>query len=171
MKETVQKADVEHRRKVLRMLILMGLTGLAVIFWGVPAFNQWIESMEPNRAVKTLMLVLVLLFMPLLLAGLYVLRMARMVFAGERFPPSGVKVVKDTVVLEGRRARRRAYLMVVYGLLLIFLALYGAVYFPSRFSELLGNKAGAPGFLNGVPGEQVQGPQEWPRGGGSPRKA
>ena len=51
--------------------------------------------------------------------GVYVWRLAARVQAALRFPPPGLTVVRDTVILVGQAAVRRAYVLRVIGVLLV----------------------------------------------------
>jgi hypothetical protein len=115
--DDVQKADPRTRR--LAVLLVAGgtLAGLAAI-WFVdawrPALDAWLTR-EPARTGERLRLVVWGLIganaLPVLGLAVYLWRLGARIARAERFPPPGMAVVRDTVVLLGTRARRRGRLV------------------------------------------------------------
>jgi hypothetical protein len=69
--------------------------------------------------------------------GLYVFRLGRSVIKNERFPPPNQKVIRDTKLIEGEKARARGRILVALSLLLISFGLFGAFYVPRVLDELI----------------------------------
>jgi len=130
MNGKLDRADQKERMRWVGILLLMAIAGGAAIVWLLPALTGRLESADPERALKILVITLALLFIPFVLAGLIIMGLARRTLVSGRFPPPGVKVIKDTVVLRGSDARRRGYILMVLGLLLTTLSLYGSLAMP-----------------------------------------
>lgn len=129
---TIQPADPAARRKAIVMVALAALLGaLAYV-----ALDQWLARVlaQPAAGAKATLLG----FLVWTIAGtavvaaalaFHVWRFGRRVVSAARFPPPGVAVVRDTVVLEGAQASRRgvviqwaAALVLVVAVVLVGLA-------------------------------------------------
>ena len=111
---TIQQADPAARRRAVRLLLVVGVIGTLMILVFEYLFSEsWsdeqIAFLLDNRYL--VFLCFLLLGLPLVGAAIYLLVFARKVSAAERFPPPGYSVTRDTVVLEGAAARRRAWMI------------------------------------------------------------
>lgn len=136
MSEKLERADRKERTRLFIILLVMALAGAAAIVWLVPALLGHLESVEPEKALRVVVMALSILFIPVAVFGLTIVLLGRRTLSSERFPPPGVKVIRDTVVLEGREARRRGYILTVLGFLLILLSLYGSLYIPFKLYKI-----------------------------------
>ncbi len=135
--KVVQKADKGYRNKYLKRLILFTGLGIVMILWAVPLLGSFLETLKPEQAIKTVVVVLFAMFVPLILMAFYMMNLSRRILKSERFPPPGIKVIRDTVVLEGQRARSRGYLIMILSLILILLSTGFMIYMPYLFNKLL----------------------------------
>lgn len=89
--------------------------------------TEWILA-EPERSAGRIVLVLMvaaaLLAVPLLVAATLMWRFAERINRAERFPPPGTAVVRDTEVLTGAPARRRALVLKAFS---VFFAIAAVV--------------------------------------------
>ena len=69
-------------------------------------------------AVKILLAALVLV-LPIAIASTYLLVFANRISRAGRFPPPGYKVTRDTVVLEGAAAQRRALFIRILSMMIL----------------------------------------------------
>lgn len=107
-------------------MVLIGVTvGAASIvasgyLW--PALEKWINS-DPSQFLARARLVLLgaalLLVAPLVAIAIWLWRLGARALAGDRFPPPGVAVIRDTPVLTGDAARRRARLAQSFAIFLL----------------------------------------------------
>lgn len=137
MSGKLDRADRKERMRWVGILLVMAIAGGAAILWLVPALTGHLESADPERALKIGVITIALLTIPFVLVGFAIVWLARRTLASERFPPPGVKVIKDTVVLRGRDARRRGYVLMVLGIFLTVLSLYGSLIMPFGLHKLI----------------------------------
>jgi hypothetical protein len=105
----IQKADPATRRTSL--LILGGGAAAGVILLTVagsfrPAFQSWLEQAPRGRLTLATVVLAVITSAPLLGLAWYLWRLGRRIGLGERYPPPGYRVIRDTPVVAGALARR-----------------------------------------------------------------
>lgn len=129
MTET-EPADPRARRTALIVVAGGTLAGIAALTLGTSSpFDvvDWVDH-EPASRVPLLVLgMLVLLSLPLLALAAYLWALGRRIVNTQRFPPAGMRVIRDTPVLTGDAALRRGrwlqLLAVTLGLLSLALAI------------------------------------------------
>jgi hypothetical protein len=145
--EEIQKADSRTRRRAL--LTLAGVTVIGLVFIAVeefcrPALEQWLIQ-DPNPFGLRLKLGLAILTVtiagPALGFAIYFWRFGRRVVGAERFPPPGLPLVRDTVVMHGRAARRRGRIIQWIAVGLAVFAC-GVAIMLWRLVSLMGSRAG-----------------------------
>lgn len=132
----IQPADPASRRKLLvwlSLFLLVMLLSQSVVQW----FTEWLAE-DPERVREYFAYIvgaIAFVFSPLFGFGYYAWQMGVKVISAKRFPPPGMKVIKDTVVIKGRRAVSRGRALQVCGVIL-----WGtAIAFPIAFWQILGN--------------------------------
>ena len=132
----IQSADPASRRKLLvwlSLFLLVMLLSQNVIQW----FTRWLAE-DPERVREYFVYIvgaIALAFSPLFAFGYYAWQMGMAVIRAKRFPPPGMKVIKDTPVVKGRKAIYRGRALQVCGVIL-----WGtAIAFPIAFWRILGN--------------------------------
>jgi hypothetical protein len=121
----VQPADARVKRLAAIVLLLGFLLG-AFLLWGLeagrPAVVRWLRD-DPatigGKARVLLLAVAVVTAGPPVAAGAYLWRLGERVRETQRFPPVGVRMVQDTVVLAGDAARKRGRILQGLALMLI----------------------------------------------------
>jgi hypothetical protein len=91
-------ADKGYRRRVLTIYVVIVLLGLVLIGWVLPLTKEYIAQLEPETASRAMKTTLVMVFLTIIPIALYILAFGRKVMQHERFPPPGVKVIKDTKI-------------------------------------------------------------------------
>jgi hypothetical protein len=122
---TIQRADPAARRRAVRLLVVAAVFGTLLILAFEYLFSEtWLnEHVEFLLENSYLVFVLFLLLgLPLVGASIYLLSFAGKVSGAGRFPPSGVSVTRDTVVLEGAAAQRRAWMIRMLAAVLVLVA-------------------------------------------------
>ncbi|MBI1736814.1 MAG: hypothetical protein HYR51_16730 [Candidatus Rokubacteria bacterium] len=117
----IQKGDRRALRHVLIVLCCaVAIAVVAIRLIGVyrPGLEAWIDEDPPAR-LRAMAILASLGMLPLAAAATYMFRLGRQIVRAERFPPPGATVVRDTVVLRGRAARRRGLLIQGLGLFLV----------------------------------------------------
>lgn len=119
----IQRADPRARRRGIA--IVLAATVLTVL--GFLALEALIARSVREEAPQMLLAALQWSSLFVLLGvagfGLYVWRLGTRIHRFERFPPPGMTVIRDTVVLQGAAARRRGRLVQAIGAVLVVLAL------------------------------------------------
>lgn len=120
----VQPADPRARRVALLVLAAGFVAGVALLWAleaGRPAVARWLRE-DPARTAARARLLLAGLALatsgPALAAGVYLWRLGSRIVTAERFPPPGLRMVQDTMVLTGDAARTRGRIFQALGLVL-----------------------------------------------------
>lgn len=134
----VVKADRETRRKALILLATAAAAGVLVISCLRPAFIDYLNSQDVFRKVFILKTTLAFLFLSVIPAGVYIYCLARKIVNEKRFPPTGMKVIKDVRLVTGRKAVLRGYVLIAAASALICLSLTGAGFSWFALNMLMG---------------------------------
>ena len=131
----IQPADPASRRKLVvgaSLFLLAMLLCQSVVQW----FTEWLAE-DPERVREYFAYIvgaIAFVFSPLFVFGYYAWQIGVRVIRAKRFPPPGMKVIKDTVVVKGRQAVSRGRGLKVCGVIL-----WGtAIAFPLAFCRILG---------------------------------
>jgi len=123
--------------------------GIILIQWGLPAFGEYLKSQKPEDAFQALLNILFLMFFIPFLLSFFMLHKGKKILKVGKFPLPGTKVIKDTQVLEGELARRRAHIIIGLSLILGVGSLSGAAYFPYALKKAFYSKQIVPKSNNG----------------------
>jgi hypothetical protein len=127
--EPVVKADRALRKKALLFVAAASVLGLALIVFFQKELGQLdqLARENPRAALEQLLsrLHLLALFMTLLFVpfSLYLLYVSIRTYRASRFPPPGTRVIRDTRVVTGRRARMKGIAGVLLAAAFLALAL------------------------------------------------
>lgn len=126
---SIQKADRRLRIQLLLFLVVMTVAGAGAILVMERYLSRMTDAAtnEPERAAREIF-DLLRLFMLAAGIGMLVLcgsiaRFSMKVIAEARFPPSGARVVRDTPILTGQKARLRGWGGVVAAVIMLVLGL------------------------------------------------
>jgi hypothetical protein len=104
----IQQADLRSRRFALVCVAVAAVGGAAALVL-LESHRQslisWFQSSSFQAQVSVLVAVLLLLLAPLFLMAAWVWSLGVRVLRGNRHPPEGVKVIRDTPVSRGAAAR------------------------------------------------------------------
>jgi len=110
----IQPADPKARRCAILTVVLVGLVAIAVY----AVADRWLADVRaraPAEAHQAFIAAIrwgaITVAAMVAAFGLYMFALGRRVAAGRRFPPEGMAVVRDTVVLDGPAARRRGHII------------------------------------------------------------
>jgi hypothetical protein len=137
------RADETYRKKLLVVIVIAALVGAVIIRWGIPWFEDYVQSLDPEDALHVMKVALSIIFLGVLPFAYYLFIFGRKVISAERLPPPGTKVIRDTPLLEGEKARKRGQLIVVLSLFLALISLFGAFYTPYLISKVFATNAGS----------------------------
>ncbi len=102
----------------------MGLTGILTFEYFQADLLSWLENNIGLLAENTILVFVgsLVLVSPVLAFAIYLVLLGQRTVQGQRFPPRGYAVVRDTPVLEGRQAIGRGRLVQVLSCALLFAA-------------------------------------------------
>lgn len=139
----IQRADPAARRRAVRLGVWMALIGAAVVWLVDHDLQRTLESLaaggDPADATTTVLAIGGAVGLGLVAVALWILGFARRIEHAERFPPPGVRVVRDTVVRRGAAALRLAYGLYL-GALVLFV---GGIAIPWTLWRLLESLTGS----------------------------
>ncbi|MGA7827754.1 MAG: hypothetical protein WCA04_08845 [Geobacteraceae bacterium] len=136
----ILRADLAFRRKCYIGLGVFVVLCFALFQWGLPGFESIFQSKRPEEALRILNTFIAVIFFAIFILAMSVLRFAKRILEVEQFPLPGSKVLKDTEIIEGVLARRKAYVLIVFSLVLAVMGLFGAVYFPYNLNKAIRQK-------------------------------
>lgn len=126
---TVVRADPGLRRLALSIVLGGALAAVLIIGYGRPWLEAWVTQavVEGNTAARRMLCFgagvgIVALALAVVLSGVNMIRIGRRVIGQGRFPPEGLRVFRDTRVVEGRIAVVVGRLQALLGALLLVLA-------------------------------------------------
>jgi hypothetical protein len=117
----------ESRRKLLWLIAAVLLLGALATYWLLPWFRMQMQVLPPCEAIRLARwaLLVLLLSLPLIAMG-WALPLAWRLWTTGQFPPPGTWVVRRTPIRRGRAVRIRAVALVLWSVLSIALAIWGA---------------------------------------------
>ena len=124
---TIQRADPRARRQAIGIFCVATPVGLAAILtfeYFQADLRSWLESNIGLLADNTILVFTgsLVLVSPVLAFAIYLILLGQRSVRGQRFPPRGYAVVRDTPVLEGSKAIGRGRLLQVLSCALLFAA-------------------------------------------------
>jgi hypothetical protein len=126
--DEIQHADPRARRLAILLVVgatLLGSISIALAQTYRPALLEWITR-DPGRMDLRLTLISGVLALgvvgPLAAFAVYLLSIGNRIVRTERFPPPGVAMTRDTIVVSGAHARRRGRMMQLLAVILVLLA-------------------------------------------------
>lgn len=123
----IERADPRARRLAVALVVIGAAIGSAA-FWLVdsrlPILRAWVIE-DPGQAQNRVRLIAfgisAAVAIPTLVFAGYFWRLGGRVIRSNRFPPPGMRVVRDTVVWQGDGARRRGRMLQALALALTFI--------------------------------------------------
>jgi len=117
----------ESRRKLLWLIAAVLLLGALATYWLLPWFRTQMQVLPPCEAIRLARwaLLVFLLSLPLTAMG-WALPLAWRLCKTGQFPPPGAWVLRRTPIRRGRAVRIRVVALVLWSVLSIALAIWGA---------------------------------------------
>ena len=137
MDKDIIRADKKYRNKALGLFFLLGLLGILLIIWGLPSGMEYLKRLDPKTAFLIIDLVLVFIMLSMVPIGLFLLNLSRKIMKHECFPPPGMKVIKDTPIEKGKKAKVKGQILLFISLLFMIAGLCGALYIHYLFQALI----------------------------------
>lgn len=141
----IQKADLKTRRHAIAIVAAAALIGGVVVYLlekNRPQLAAWFEERVEFWLAHPEVIAFgcFVLMLPVIGIAIYLWRFGAAVVAAKRFPPPGIAVVRDTVILVGAKATYRGRMMQILAVLLLVLS----VSFPVLFWYMFWSLGGRP---------------------------
>jgi len=120
----IVRADAAARGVAVRIVVLAALVGAATLHWGRPwlvhaAERAVAEGMPRSVVCRSVLVALAGLGCGTGAFGVHAFRLGRRVMREQRYPPKGLRVIRDTRVVEGRVAELVGTVQSGTGILLV----------------------------------------------------
>lgn len=119
----VIQADKKYRKNLFNAY-LIGISILIVFWrWGIPVIKEFLGQLPIKERVETLEIlghVLLLLFFP---PAVYLIYIGRKIRKYSLVPYPGMRVIRDTQVIQGKKAIIRGNIMIILGITMICTAI------------------------------------------------
>jgi hypothetical protein len=142
MNQDIVPADKEFRKRFIIFLGLIAIVFVVAILSMKNYLDQIAEQTRgnPDLAVEKVVVLLKwwlgLGSLPILGFGLYQILLARKVLKTGQFPPPGMKVVRDTKIRTGNKAKKAAISLIVLSSIIIAITIF-LVYWPYALEKKL----------------------------------
>ncbi|MBF0529179.1 MAG: hypothetical protein HQK55_07895 [Deltaproteobacteria bacterium] len=136
MTEEIVRADRTTRITVVVIVIVVMVIVGFLFQWGLPRLVFHLKTLPAEEAVQTIKIGLVVTFGSVIPIGLYMFVIGRRTSREERFPPRGLKVLRDTKIISGPSAVRRGRVIQALGALLMITAAASATYAYYTFPKI-----------------------------------
>ena len=146
MNQDIVAADKEFRKRFIIFLVLIVIVFVVTILYMKSYLDQMEHLLRVNRnlAMKKVMFLLKLWLglgsLPILGLAVYQILLARRILKSGRFPPPRMKVIRDTKIQTGAKAKRVAISLIVLSSVIMVVTLI-LVYWPYAFEKKLLKKS------------------------------
>ena len=123
--EKIVKTDKEFRKKILLITLLLVVAGIVFIFYFQNYLTELRSLAEENpeltlqKIISSMKIIIFSLMIIFAGAGIYFLRLGILTIKSSQFPPPGIKVIKDTRLIEGKNAVRKGIIIIILSMLFI----------------------------------------------------
>ncbi len=137
------RADKKLRRTIILLMIIGACAGFLLIQYTSDYFEEirQISHEDPNeglkRTVDFLRIILGLNALIFSLACLYFLGIAAKILKSGQYPPPGMKVIRDTKIRRGMKARMTAVMLIIFPLTVMIISILAYSYLPGVFERSL----------------------------------
>ncbi len=126
MAQEIVKTD-KRFRNVLFASYIACLVFLSLTFaLGLKPFLAWLNSLNFSRMMTVSEIAITCLLLLFVAPACYLIVVGRKIIAAKRMPYPGQKVIRDTVIIEGKKAVRRGRMLLYLGIFGILLFIAGA---------------------------------------------
>lgn len=124
-KEEIVKADKALRIKFIIMTIVMAALAMALIMYA-ESYRENMEVLAETSSEEAIEKLLILVYIisvtmtaMILYVGYYLLTLFIRIYKQERIPPENMKVIRDTRIIRGKKAKNRAVIGFILSLIII----------------------------------------------------
>ena len=123
--EKIVLTDKNFRKKIFIVTLFLVIAGVIFVVYfqnyltGLKSITEEYPELALQKIVNSMKVIILSLMIVLLAAGIYFLRLGILTIKTSQFPPSGIKVIKDTRLIEGKNANRKGIILIILSLLFI----------------------------------------------------
>lgn len=146
MNQDIVRADKEFRKRFNIFIVLIVIV-FAVTILSIKGYLDQMAQLtreNPNLAAEKVIFLLKwwmgLGSLPILGLGVYQILLARRILKSGQFPPPGMKVVRDTKIKTGGKAKKVAVSLIVLSSIIVVITLF-LVYWPYALEKKLLKKS------------------------------
>lgn len=134
----VVKADKAYRRRFFAIIFIFALALLPAAYWFSSALVEYACGKTFEEALRASQTIIQILFLSLIPCAVVLYRLGHRVLTSGVFPPPGQKVIRDTVIVEGKVARRKGYPLIAFSASILLISLSTAfIVTPYTFNKVL----------------------------------
>lgn len=126
MEREILKADKQYRTRLLTAY----LVGIAVfslcLCFGLPRYCAYLRTLKIPDMLDITEISTMIFFACFIGPACYLMVVGRRIIFSKRFPFPGQKVIRDTKIIEGKKAVRRGRMLFILGMLTIIILIAGA---------------------------------------------
>jgi hypothetical protein len=146
MIQDIVPADKEYRKRFIIFLVLIMIVFVVTILSMKSYLDQMAQLTRENPGLAAEKVIVLLKWwmglgsLPILGLGVYQILLARRVLKSGQFPPPGMKVVRDTKIRTGGKAKKVAMSLIVLSSVIIVITVF-LVYWPYALEKRLLKKS------------------------------
>jgi peptidoglycan biosynthesis protein MviN/MurJ (putative lipid II flippase) len=126
MVQDIVFADRKYRNRVILTTLTTLLIFTFLIIFILPLIIDILQRMEPEKAMKTEATILFFLFLVPIPTGFKLLSLSNRILREERYPPEGMKLIHNQIIIRGDKAKLRAYVFMLMAFLIFFICIFCA---------------------------------------------
>lgn len=123
----IVKADKSYRRKLLLSYMVAIFVGIIVWNFAIPPLLTNLENLPNKARIETKESISHLVMLSFIPVAIYVIIFGRRVCRYKAIPYPGMKVLRDTVIVTGKKAIFRGKCLIILGVVTIFLTVVSMI--------------------------------------------
>jgi hypothetical protein len=139
--QEILKADPSARRNAVLIVIFGLILGILILKLWLPLFFEYLDALPTKKSIRIVISFLAILSIIPLTIGFLMLKHGLKIIRTESFPAPGTKVLKDTPIVKGEKARWRGIVLIIISLVILACGVFNATVLPYGFNKLLNEKA------------------------------
>jgi energy-coupling factor transporter transmembrane protein EcfT len=117
------KADKKYRKNLFNVYLIGISIVIAFWHWGIPVINNFIQELPIKKEVETLEILAHVLLLLFFAPAVYLIYIGRKIRKHSLLPYPGMRVIRDTHVLKGKKAVVRGNILIILGITMICTAI------------------------------------------------
>ena len=130
-------ANRKHRNIVPIVLAVSAVIAAVLLSYVLPWAQKVAREDEPQVALRTMRILLTIMFLSTVPFAVYILLFGRKVIRSRQMPPPGAIVLRDTKVVTGDSAVATGRIIAILGMLLVCIGLVGGLYLPYKIEAIM----------------------------------